>query len=197
VPYTGKHRTFVAVELPETVRRRAADLTSRLALGSGRVKWVEPENLHVTLKFLGDVETTDLPEICSGVRAACGGINPFEMVLGGAGAFPRKESPRIVWLGLTDGAESMKRLYSAIDAELGQLGYRGEQRQFTPHVTLGRIRTPNPTEAADLGQRIVKAASFEAGPAPVTEVVVFSSHLSRQGPRYEVVGRCPLGNPAT
>jgi 2'-5' RNA ligase len=177
-------RTFVAVEIPFEVRDRARRLIDQLAVTSANVKWVEPEHMHWTLKFLGDVGILETPAICEAVARAVEPLAPFDIEACGAGAFPDVDRPRTVWIGTGEGSEQMVELHDAIEHELSKLGYRAENRRFRPHLTIGRVRQ-SPTGIDELGELLRQNAGFSSGLSTVYEVVVFSSQLSARGPTYD------------
>jgi 2'-5' RNA ligase len=184
-------RTFIAVELPYEVKERAGRLIDRLRDTDAKVKWVEPEALHWTLKFLGDVDIRETPAICAAVARAVEPLAPFDVDAHGAGAFPDVHRPRTVWIGVGQGSEKMVELHDRIEAELAELGYRPEGRRFRPHLTIGRVRASR-QGIDELARRIEEHADFEGGLSTVFEVVVFSSKLSREGPTHEPLGHAEL-----
>ena len=186
-------RTFLAVEAPAAMRTRAGGLIDALAGTPANVKWVDDESLHWTLKFLGDVQSRDIPQVCQAVTKAVAGLAPFDVHARGAGAFPTAERPRTVWLGVDSGEEAIVALHDAIEERLADLGFRREQRRYRPHLTLGRVRRSQ-MGIADLGELIALHDEYDAGTMRVDEVVIFSSQLERSGPSYEVLGRAPLGS---
>lgn len=177
-------RTFVAVEIPFEVRDRARRLIDQLAVTAANVKWVEPEHMHWTLKFLGDVGILETPAICEAVARAVEPLVPFDIEARGAGAFPDVQRPRTVWIGTGQGSEQMVELHDSIEHELAKLGYRAENRRFRPHLTIGRVRQ-SPAGIDELGELLRQNADFSSGLSTVYEVVVFSSQLSGRGPTYE------------
>jgi len=184
-------RVFVAVEVSTEVRASAGDLIGRLSLAAADVKWVAPENMHLTLKFLGDVHLRETARICDAVAKATENVDPFVLEIGGVGAFPNVARPRTIWLGGGDGEEELVRLQHEIEKQLGKLGFRPEGRRFATHLTIGRVRRGGET-AAKLGEIITNEDNFQAGKMPIAEVVVFSSRLEPTGPIYEPLGRAPL-----
>jgi len=185
-------RTFIAVEVPPSVRRAAADLIGRFEASAAHVRWVDPEQTHITLKFLGDVVTERVPEICRRVAEAVAPIPPFRLTVLGAGAFPNTRRPRTIWLGTAEGRDAMVVLHEAIDRQLDPMGFPRETRRFVPHLTLGRVRRG--VRGADaLGPVIEEQTDVQAGIATVREVVVFASFLGRDGPTYQVLGHAELG----
>lgn len=189
---TKKIRTFVAVELSSAVRAEAARLVDLLRPVGGDARWVEPQNMHLTLKFLGDVREEAIADVCRVVTKAAADFQPFDIKLGSAGAFPDLRRPRTLWIGITQGQQELVRLQSAVERALAKRGFPKENRDFFPHLTIGRIRESGP-QMGELGQRIQTHADFAAGGSTIRDVVVFASHLSSSGPTYEPLARAPLG----
>lgn len=187
-------RTFIAVELAPAVIRRAQQLIDRLRLAPVQVNWVRPEQMHLTLKFLGDVPDTETPEICRVVQQVARQFEPFEIACRGAGAFPTPEHPKVLWIGIQEGHEALRHLHLALDEALkAQLGYPLETRPFHPHLTLGRVKRPEPGGEAKLARLLAEQTGFDADLTVVDEVVTFASFLSRQGPTHEPLCRAGLG----
>lgn len=185
-------RTFVAVEITAAVRDRAEDLIGRLGGAPADVKWVEPHNLHLTLKFLGDVPSGEIAQVCRAVERGAATVGPFELEVRGAGAFPNAGRPRTLWLGVGAGQAETIELHEQVDRALAKLGYRKEHRRHHPHLTVGRVRRGGPG-VKQLGQLVVQNADFTAGRVNVREVVVFSSQLDHSGPTYDALCRAKLG----
>lgn len=183
-------RTFIAVEVSAGVQSRALALIERLRSADANVRWVEPEAMHLTLKFLGDIDLTATAEVCRAVARAVEPVEPFELNVSGAGAFPGVERPRTVWLGARDGAPQLVDLAERVDTALIPLKFKPERRPYHPHLTLGRVRGSKNLPA--LSEAIIAAANFEAGVIAIDELVVFASHLERGGPHYEPLGHIPL-----
>ena len=183
-------RTFVAVEISPPIRARAGELIAALDGTAADVKWVEPHNLHLTLKFLGEVHQRELGEVCRAVEQGAAEVPPFDLEVRGAGAFPNAARPRTVWLGAGEGAEQMVLLHDRVEAALAELGYREEHRRFQVHLTIGRVR--GGMGIAELGSRLEQQADFPAGRMTVEKVTVFSSNLTPAGPIYEVIGSARL-----
>jgi 2'-5' RNA ligase len=184
-------RTFVAVDLPGEIKLLASQLIDRLRPTAANVKWVSPDQMHWTLKFLGEVDLVDVHGICARVVAAVAPIEPFDVEVWGVGAFPDLANPRTVWLGARDGTEAFVALHTAVESSLATLGFRAEQRRFRPHITLGRVRRSH-SGLEELGELIQENAEFNAGIAPVFEVTIFSGELGPKGPRYEPLGHAEL-----
>jgi 2'-5' RNA ligase len=190
-------RTFIAVELAGGVRRRAEKAIQRLRVANAKVTWVKPENLHLTLKFLGDVPDSDVPKVCQVVADAVRGFDPFEIVFRGCGAFPNTAAPRTIWIGVDQGSEELKAIHQAIDQALkAELRFPRETRRFQAHLTLGRVRESGP-RAAELGALIDEMADFDGDLTIVDEIVTFASFLEKSGPVHNPMGYAPLAGDAT
>lgn len=185
-------RTFIAVETSGAIRTRALELMRKLQRAHADVKWVESHNLHLTLKFLGDTPATEIGAIVAAVRQAAASIEPFDIEIRGAGAFPDAHRPRTLWLGGGEGDDAMARLAEAVDAALDPLGFPRERRRFQTHLTIGRVRGGGPP-LIQLGSLLAEESAFAAGHMQVDELVLFSSDLTREGPIYHELGHAELG----
>lgn len=187
----SKTRTFIGVAAIDEVEVAALAAIDRLRAVADGVKWVEPENLHWTLHFLGDLSDQEMAEVCLRTARAALQVEAFSLAAHGVGAFPSPARPRTLWLGAGEGAESFRRLHAAIDAALRPLGFRGENRPFTPHLTLGRLQAGGRT-GPRLTAELVALTDFDGGAMSVDEVICYASELSREGPSYTVLARAPL-----
>lgn len=184
-------RTFIAVEVGESICDRAIALQKSLAKTGAEVNWVTPESMHVTLLFLGEVEDRELHSVCRAVKAVANREPSFSLRVAGVGAFPNARRPKTLWAGITDGADALQRLYDELETKMLDLGcYRKEARGYTPHLTLGRVK--GEADGLTLAPELAKHATWEAGHAMIEEVLVFSSDLQRDGPVYTVIGRAEL-----
>ncbi|NLE38431.1 MAG: RNA 2',3'-cyclic phosphodiesterase [Pirellulaceae bacterium] len=186
-------RTFVAIEIDDAVRSAAVELIDQLRTSGADVKWVEADNLHLTVQFLGEVTLTDTANICQSLSRAAAEVEPFELAMGGAGAFPTAARPKTVWLGSRGDDRPMLELHKQVEKRLQKLGFRPEARRYQPHLTLGRVKKAGP-ELKTLGEMLAQRAEYPAGTTWVEELVLFSSQLTSDGPIYEPLGRAKLGN---
>ena len=172
------------------LQRELADRTGGLLQG-GRIRWVDAPNIHVTLKFLGEVDDALVPMIEDRLRALTRPLFPFEVACCEVGAFPSLDRPRVLWAGLDEkGAEVMGLLRQTIERELGELGFAADERAYAPHVTLGRIKT---TSAVDLNGVTQDLAKVSFGTSFLKDIVLFESRLSADGASYHVRRRFLLG----
>ncbi|VTS04730.1 RNA 2',3'-cyclic phosphodiesterase [Tuwongella immobilis] len=184
-------RTFIAVELSESLESQLTTLQQTLSRSIPGVKWVSRDNLHVTLLFLGDVDPRDTVMICRTVQRVGSELAPFTLTVEGLGCFPNLRRPRVLWAGLTTGAETLQRLHAEIEpAMLDLRGYRREDRPYTPHVTLGRIDGEHDSEV--IQNAISAKSTWHGGTCTINEILVMSSELTREGPIYTPIGRAPL-----
>ncbi len=185
-------RTFVAVEVDAAIRSAAKALVDKFREAGADVSWVAPENLHLTLKFLGEINENRIPAVCQAVREAAAGVGPFALEIRGAGAFPNLSRPRTVWLGAAEGEDALATLAERIESGLEKLGFRREGRRFRVHLTIGRVRRGGPA-IATLGALLQDHADAALGRTPVEQVVVFSSRLERTGAVHEALDWAALG----
>lgn len=184
-------RTFIAIDPGKPIRDRLVALQETLARSGTEVKWVGPDNLHVTLLFLGEVNDVDVPAVCETVAEGVAEHSPFAMTVETVGCFPNPRRPRIVWAGVGQGAQEVCAVHDALEGPLMDLGcYRREERKYTPHITLGRVKSDRPTDplAAALG----KHAAWKGGDVTIQEIHVMSSELTSTGPVYTVLSRAKL-----
>jgi 2'-5' RNA ligase len=183
-------RTFIAVDVGKENRDRIVSLQESLARSGTEVKWVEPENLHVTLLFLGEVDAREVPRVCQIVQEGVAARPAFSMTVGGVRSFGNPRRPRTVWVGITEGAEQLVAIHDALEPPLEELGYRREERRFTPHITMGRVRSDRGADA--LAAALAKRADWAAGDVTVDEILVMGSELTSDGPVYTVLSRAKL-----
>jgi 2'-5' RNA ligase len=185
-------RTFIGVDIGKSIRDRAIALQETLARTGADVKWVEPENLHVTLLFLGEVDAREVPAVCRVVAEQAQLQPAFSMSIETVGCFPNPRRPRVLWIGVGAGAQNLCALHDALEPRLLELGcYRREERKYTPHITLGRVKSERPSEL--LATALTKHAGWKGGQVPVDEIRVMSSELTSKGPTYTVLSRASMG----
>lgn len=190
-------RLFVALDPSEPVRRRIAAMQSDLRRAAGRhadeVRWVAPENVHLTLQFLGAVPEERLDDLRGALAAAAGAARPLSLEVKGAGGFPSARRPRVLWLGLGGEVEALAALAADLGRRLAPLGFPPEDRPLSPHLTLGRAREGR--GAPGLGGALAQVAGMEAAPWRADAILLYRSQLSPSGARYEALDRFPLGQP--
>ncbi|MFB6133057.1 MAG: RNA 2',3'-cyclic phosphodiesterase [Halanaeroarchaeum sp.] len=183
-------RLFVSVDLPPALREGIAAVQERLEPASG-LRFVDPGQAHVTMKFLGETSEDRLETVVEALERAVGqsGVEPFEATYEGLGVFPSMEYISVVWIGVTDGAEEFERVAAPIESELVAEGFEEADHEFTPHVTVARMDHAGGKEHV---QRVVREASPVVGTATVEAVRLTESTLTDDGPVYETVRSIPL-----
>ncbi|HNW58841.1 MAG TPA: RNA 2',3'-cyclic phosphodiesterase [bacterium] len=182
-------RTFICIELPVEIRTELAALQNRLKAPGSGVSWTHPEGIHLTLKFLGDVEAVQMEAIAGAVARACQGTAAFKITVSGTGAFPQLARPRVLWVGIEERSGQLNRVQAQIESELSALGYPREARRFSPHLTLGRVKSP---EAVQGICREMQAQGFAPVHFIADSVVVMRSDLRPDGALYTPLKRIEL-----
>ncbi len=187
-------RLFLAIEIPDKIRRQLAESAGDLRSELPKARWVRPELMHLTLVFLGDTDPQLVPELERELRTSVAGQVPMRLTVTGTGAFPPRGQARVLWAGLeADGdLQGLQRAArEAVERAVGKLDGGKKKQRFHPHVTLARCRPPWPRWAVE---RFVTAPLWDDPPQPfsVTEVALIESELRPTGPRYRTVGNYPL-----
>lgn len=179
-------RLFVAVDVPDGLREAIdRDVVEVLRPVLPEARWTRPEGRHLTLKFLGEVADERVDDVRAGLRAAVAGEAPFRAAFSEVGGFPNLRRPRVLWVGVGQGAEELARVAASVDRTLVDLGFEAEKRPFTGHLTLARFKVPKPV--GDLPPVLAPEEDFE-----VSEITLFRSQLHPKGARYTVLERFPL-----
>jgi 2'-5' RNA ligase len=186
-------RLFTAIELGDAVCARAGALLETLRARasrnapSARITWVAPERMHLTLRFIGELDDAKGEAIVAALRAPLP-LGPFEVRWDGLGSFPPRGAPRVLWVGVAAGRDSLLQAESAVSARLEQVGIPPEERPYSPHLTVARVREPGGLKAAPLFDGVDGAL----GQTHVDAITLFRSHLSPKGPTYVALERTRL-----
>jgi 2'-5' RNA ligase len=186
-----KIRAFVALEIETEVRENLGKLVDRFRAKVDHVKWVEPDNMHMTLKFLGEVPSIETHQFAGDIETITAATAPFTLTWRGCGAFPNLRAPRTLWVGTTTGSEAVTHLAEGIEEAMVERGIPAERRRFKPHLTIGRARRGNRPTAV-VSNLLEKHADAELGSTRVEKIVLFSSELTRSGPIYTKLATMPL-----
>jgi 2'-5' RNA ligase len=181
-----KIRAFVAVRITDDVKKVVAEVEDDLKKAGADVKWVVPGNVHITLKFLGNIPADTVDGLARGLAEALRGSRSFEIVLAGTGTFPHgRRSPRVVWIGMEDGGDRLAEIAGAVEEACFRLGFEKEDRPFRPHLTIGRVRR----DSGNLERLAERVAQVEFKPLKleVNQVNLVRSKLSPRGPAYTVL----------
>ena len=183
-------RCFLAIELPEGIRHRLQALQQELCELDGSVRWAGPEQMHLTLKFLGEVRDEGLAEVCAAARAAAATQEPFRLEIRGTGCFPPHGPPRVLWAGVQGDLAVLQDLQQRCEELIGPLGYPPEARSFSPHLTLGRVREGRSVPA--IRGLLADRGDFFAGHFTASVLTLFESQLRRGGSLYTPLAHLPL-----
>lgn len=188
---TNRLRSFIAIALPPQVRLAAGNVQKILLANGIRLKWVRPENLHLTLRFLGDIDRKQLPGIETAIGAAVKDVIPFVLNARGFGVFPNMRSPRVVWMGIEGDLDPLMRVYRRLGEELTPLGFPPELRAFTGHLTLGRVA--GRTSPQLLEDAVSTADRIESGKFTVDRICFMKSDLRPTGAVYTRLAEIFIG----
>jgi 2'-5' RNA ligase len=181
-------RIFAAIELPQSVRERVGLHINQLkaTVPACNPSWSRLENIHVTVKFFGNVDQSKIKQISAAAARATEHLKPFDILITGAGAFPKPSQPRVLWIGTEDPSGQVSVLHSRFEEECAKEGFEKEGRGFRPHLTIARIRKP---EGARRLAEVNKELGFEPVKLVVNELVIFRSELSSSGSKYTALSR--------
>lgn len=180
-------RTFIAIELDEGLKKNLALLQDQLQakLSPRSVRWVRPEGIHLTLKFLGDTTTDQVEQVKGALARVAAGAGPIAFSVGGVGCFPHARRPRVVWVGLHEPTGDLACLRDAVEAHVAPLGFPTEQRPFSPHLTLGRVhRYASNAEVREVGEVVAASAIGDIGGMTATALSYIQSKLTPGGAIY-------------
>jgi 2'-5' RNA ligase len=184
-------RCFIAIGIPAQLQKNIGECIGILGKYDADIKWVAPENLHLTLKFLGNTPDILLPKIRESLAAVVSTYEPFYIKIYGTGVFPNKKHPRVIWAGLQD-ADGMKNLQEEIGRSMAVLGFKKEDREFNPHLTLGRVRSQG--RMILLVKELETFEKKEFGSVPVDRILLMKSELKPKGPVYTCLYDVPFGD---
>ena len=187
-------RLFVAVNFPFEIKKALGLFIQDLKKVKADLKWVEPENLHLTLHFLGNVRQEQAPAVTEALSRSAAGITPFTLKLSGVGVFPSREKPRVFWAGAAGDTAALLQLSRQVRHEMKELGFDPGKNKFSPHLTLARLRSP--AGFSEVMGRAEKAAENKIlGAAKISTVDLMLSELGPGGPKYFTMARAPLSPP--
>ncbi len=188
-------RMFIAIELPDEVRKGLAGLRKELQREEHRfVKWVNAEGIHLTLKFLGNIPAGRVTEITGAMEETAKAITPFHLEISGLGSFPNLKQVRVLWVGIGGEVERLKELQQGIDSGLASLGFAREDRPFVPHLTLARVRQgASPSERRSLAELVDTAVFEDRYEVKIETVSLMRSQLTPTGAIYSRLSEAGLG----
>jgi 2'-5' RNA ligase len=186
-------RSFIAIELPDDLRQRLGQLEARLKSGrQSGVKWVDPNGIHLTLKFLGNIVTDTIAKVTVAIEEAAQGIPPFRLEVRDLGVFPNLKRVQVAWVGVDGEIDKLARLQKRIESSLEPLGFAPESRPFTAHLTIARIRNDaSLMDRQTLGQ-LITSVKFEGSIVNVDSISLMKSQLTREGAIYSRISLVSL-----
>ncbi|MCM8781418.1 MAG: RNA 2',3'-cyclic phosphodiesterase [Candidatus Omnitrophica bacterium] len=186
-------RLFIAVELPEEIKDFLANLQMILKKTGADVKWVEAKNIHLTLKFLGEVDEEKIDKVIRILEETARDKDRFYIHLNSCGAFPNLKFPRVIWVGIDKGNVETTQIAISLEEKLAKLGIPKEKRPFSSHITLGRVKSGlNRQRLNEELTRIEKNLSFPTQEYQIKKIALFKSTLTPNGPIYEVIKEANL-----
>jgi RNA 2',3'-cyclic 3'-phosphodiesterase len=187
-------RAFIAIELPKEIKEHLSKIQGKLKASGADVKWVEPANIHLTLKFLGEIDEEVKAKVITALSGIASDRNSFIASISSIGAFPKAQSPRVIWAGLNLGDEQVKEIAKQIDSDLEKIGLAKEDREFSSHITLGRTKSSK--NRIELVKLLEGLSETQLGPFEfhVSKITFFKSTLTPKGPIYEALHESCLGS---
>ena len=184
-------RCFIAIELPEAVKSTLSGIEEELKKSKADVRWVKPDNVHLTLKFFGNIEDKKTEKIIEIMENICNQYAPFTIEIKGMGTFPNIKSPRVLWVGI-EGNDTLKTLQKEIENKMESIGFEREDRAFTAHLTLGRFRSSIEKEGLLKAVKLHEKDTF-VGSINVQSLSLIRSDLHPEGARYSKIIDISLG----
>ena len=184
-------RTFVAIEIDRAIIEKLEAIRGRLKKADADVKWVEPENSHLTIKFIGEIDPGMVDDVKAAMQQAAAAAKPFDLAIRTAGSFPRGRAPRVLWVGASDDSGNLARLHAELDNALATLGIEPEDREFSAHLTLGRVRSGK--NARRLTELLDAENPAVLGSSHAGSLTLFESTLGPRGPKYSPLAHIQLG----
>ncbi|MGQ9706899.1 MAG: RNA 2',3'-cyclic phosphodiesterase [bacterium] len=176
-------RSFIALPLSKPLRENLITLIEELSRVSTKIKWVEKENLHITIRFLGDIDDELVKKISDILDDIAGGVVPFPFKVEGVGAFPHPKRARVIWAGVSQGFDEMVKIEKEISKRLEEIGIPKEEKAFHPHITIGRVKFPKGN--LELAKYINESKGRVYGGEAVSEIILMKSTLTPKGSIYE------------
>jgi 2'-5' RNA ligase len=184
-------RMFIAIEIPGNIISKFCELQEGIEDYGFKIRWVRSENIHLTLKFLGNVEAAKIDEIAETISKTLEGYTPISLKAKGIGVFPGIKRPRVLWIGLTGQLESLIRLQKTLDENLKVFGFPEEKRPFKGHLTMARIKAK--IDVKKLGDALMAFRSFESETFTADQVVLYKSELKPSGAVYTKLASASMG----
>ncbi|TWT70250.1 RNA 2',3'-cyclic phosphodiesterase [Crateriforma conspicua] len=186
-------RSFIAVPLEKPVERSAVKLLKSLQQEQDGIRWVPAENLHLTLKFLGDVDNRQVPVVCEAIRSVVSQVDAFPLSFRGTMALPSDLKARVLCAGVDDPTQTLVQMVASLEKAMAELGFKPEARDYVPHLTLGRVRKTSRRANDDVLRRLRAQQDVHLGTMTADRALLMASFLDRGGPTYQVMATIPFG----
>ena len=183
-------RAFIAVEIDQPNKQKISDLISNLKKSKADVKWITEDQMHLTLKFLGNIDKDKVQDISNTLSNISNNFKSFTISLSNIGVFPNLNRPRVIWLGVDKGADYLKNLSERIENELEKLGFEKEDREFNPHLTLGRVKTSK--DLSELKKLINETQFNSENWVEINKLILFQSTLTSKSAIYDALTKVKL-----
>lgn len=180
-------RVFIAVELPESLKKEIANIQKRMKILPDKVKWVNHSSIHITLKFLGEIKEQALNSVFKATHDVARKFEPFVVEVKGTGVFPNPNNPRVIWIGVEEGSDKLAQIVQQLEEELFNRGFPKERKKWVPHLTVGRIKWLTSKEG--IRKIIEEEKETQAGKMRVEFISVMQSHLTPKGALYKPLQR--------
>ncbi|TWU43786.1 2',5' RNA ligase family [Novipirellula aureliae] len=185
-------RSFIAIPLSPQVLHNATRLVAKVSEPNDGIRWVPTDNLHLTLKFLGEVDNTEVPEVCNTIREVVDGYSPFELEFAGIGALPSIDRPRVICVYGQDPTGSLCEIVAKLEKRLADQGFKPEPRDYRPHLTLGRTKGGSRRASEEVIEKVKAYQDMKFGQMEVDAVELIASFLEKRGPSYQVMDTIEL-----
>ena len=185
-------RTFIAIELPGRVLASIQEVQNYLKMFGFNIRWIRPDNIHLTLKFLGNIKAEDVEKVGRAISTAAGGVKPFSLEAKGLGVFPDIRRPRVLWVGIAGETTPLNELHKALADALWQMGFPKENRPFRGHLTIGRVK--GKIDSKQMLNALKRENATISDPFSVQYLYLFKSDLKPTGAEYTKLIQVPLAN---
>lgn len=175
-------RTFIAIEIPLLIREKISEFQDELKRNQASIKWIKTDNIHITLKFLGNIDENRITDIAQAIDKVTEQIRPFSIEVAGAGVFPNYKKPRVIWVGAKSEEDVLKIVAKKIEQEMHNLGFEKEKRSFQAHLTMGRVKGWQGIDAVI--KKLEEKHNFSGGIFVAKEIVLMRSDLKPTGAVY-------------
>jgi 2'-5' RNA ligase len=185
-----KARVFIAIPISNIIKEKIEDIQERLKRIGAEVKWVVPQDIHITIKFLGNINVSELENIYIVVTNICNKFSPFQISISSISAFPDKKRPKVIWIGVKEGKDILCKINKEVEDSLIKIGFKKEDKEFNPHITIGRVK--GLYRLSQLADTLKNMDIGDIGEIHVRNIQVIKSQLTPSGPIYTILKEIPF-----